>query len=161
MKVNDKLENNENETEARIFVLGPKSRLSPAELLGFIINLRLPLKIKETCFGLIVEGKKTILSDVISKARSLDKNNIFTRVRGFPPGDPRICRATSGGGPRYGFHFLEFEHSLLPYISEALNSIDKLEEIQIKEIEEKKPMNPKKIQKIIEEIIPKKQQEDR
>ena len=115
----------------------------------------MPIKIKETCFGIIVEGKKSIISKITAQIRSLDKNNIFTRMRGFPPGDPRICRATSGGGPRYGFHFLEFEHSLLPYISEALNSIDKKEKIEIKEPKKEIPLNSEKIKKIIEEIIPK------
>lgn len=150
------LEKIDDETEARIYILSPYSRLTPAELLSFVINLRLPLKIKETCFGIIVEGKKTIISKVTSKIRSLDKNNIFTRMRGFPPGDPRICRATSGGGPRYGFHFLEFEHSLLPFISEALNSIDKKEKIEIKEPKKEIPLESEKIKNIIEEIIPKK-----
>ena len=143
------------ENEARIYILSPSSRLTPAELLSFVINLRLPVKIKETCFGLIVEGKKDTISDITNKVRGLDKNNIFSRKRGFPPGDPRICRATTGGGPRYGFHFLEFEHALLPLISEALNSIDKSEQIKIEKEEKKEPIKSEKIQKIINEMIPK------
>ncbi|NVM02708.1 MAG: methanogenesis marker 6 protein [Candidatus Helarchaeota archaeon] len=150
------MDKNNEDIEARIYILGPYSRLTPAELLSYVINLRLPIKIKETCFGIIVEGKKTIISKITSRIRSLDKNNIFTRMRGFPPGDPRICRATSGGGPRYGFHFLEFEHSLLPFISEALNSIDNKEKIEIKEIKKEIPLDAKKIKSIIEEMIPKK-----
>ena len=158
MKVSLKLDENNEEKEARIFILSPSSRLTPAELLSFVINLKLPLKIKETCFGLIVEGKKSIISDVTSKVRSLDKNKIFSKIRGFPPGDPRVCRATSSGGPRYGFHFIEFEHSLLPYITEALNSIDMKEEIKTELIEEEKLLHSQKLQKIIEQILPKKQQ---
>ena len=144
------------ETGARIFILSPNSRLTPAELLSFVINLRLPLKIKETCFGLIIEGRKSTVAEVTSKVRSLDKNNIFSRSRGFPPGDPRICRATTSGGPRYGFHYLEFEHSLLPYISEALNTIDKDEEIEIKEVIEEKPLKSSIIKNIIKKMVPKK-----
>ncbi|MHA1377134.1 MAG: methanogenesis marker 6 protein [Candidatus Helarchaeota archaeon] len=149
--------NDQDETEARIYILSPHSRLTPAELLSFVINLRMPVKIKETCFGLIVEGKISMISEITHKVRSLDKNNIFTRKRGFPPGDPRICRATTCGGPRYGFHFLEFEHSLLPYISKALESIEKAEVIEIKETKQPKPLKAEQIKNIIEEIIPKKQ----
>ena len=48
MKGNLNLDANKDEIEARIFVLSPNSRLTPAELLNYVINLRLPLKIKET-----------------------------------------------------------------------------------------------------------------
>lgn len=151
------MENEQEETEARIYILSPNSRLTPAELLSYVINLRLPVKIKETCFGLIVEGKKSDISEITSKVRTLDKYNIFTRKRGFPPGDPRICRATTGGGPRYGFHFLEFEHSLLPLVSQALEIIEKTEHIEIFQKEEPKPLKTEIIKEIIEKIIPNKQ----
>ncbi|MHA1299547.1 MAG: methanogenesis marker 6 protein [Candidatus Helarchaeota archaeon] len=154
------MSNEKEEIEARIFILSPNSRLTPAELLSYVINLRLPVKIKETCFGLIIEGNKKIISKITSNIRSLDKNNIFSRERGFPPGDPRICRATTGGGPRYGFHFLEFEHSLLPFISEALKSLDETEKIEIEEVKMEELIHADKIKAIIEEIIPKSKKEN-
>lgn len=109
--------------ETRIFVLSPYSNLTPSTLYRYLVSLKLPLKVKETCFGVIVEGEKNILENITKKLREIDSYNIFSKVRAYPPGDSRICRANRGGGPRLGFHFLEFEHQLLPLIGEALKSL--------------------------------------
>jgi len=78
--------------------------------------------IKETCFGLQITGKPNEVKRIIEHIRELDPAHIFTKDRGFPPGDPRRCRANLGGA-RPGFHGHEFELPLLPYISFGLEKI--------------------------------------
>ncbi|BDZ71868.1 hypothetical protein GCM10025861_23850 [Methanobacterium petrolearium] len=63
--------------------------------------------------------------DAVEKIRDLDPSNIFTKDRGFPPGDPRRCRAKRGAA-REGFHQLEKEYELLEYVCDALENPEKV-----------------------------------
>ncbi|MCD1295753.1 methanogenesis marker 6 protein [Methanocella sp. CWC-04] len=81
--------------------------------------------IKETCFGLMVTGKRKDVDYVIMELRKLNPYKIFSKERGFPPGDPRRCRADRGGGPRPGFHQLKCELDILPDISKGLILVDR------------------------------------
>lgn len=82
--------------------------------------------IKENCFGLVIMGKEEDVNRVIAEVRKLDPAHIFVKDRGFPPGDARRCRATLGGA-RPGFHGIEFEMTILPYISNGLEKTDTLD----------------------------------
>jgi putative methanogenesis marker protein 6 len=75
--------------------------------------------VKETCFGLEVTGKPEEVHGIVEKIRALDPAHIFVKDRGFPPGDPRRCRANLGGA-RPGFHGHEFELTLIDRISRGL-----------------------------------------
>ncbi|MDD3407575.1 MAG: methanogenesis marker protein 6, partial [Methanomicrobium sp.] len=44
---------------------------------------------------------------------------IFVKDRGFPPGDPRRCRANLGGA-RPGYYGHEFEMGLIRFVSKGL-----------------------------------------
>ncbi len=129
-------------------VLSPDSSFTPETLARQLISF--PIIVKTTCWGLILSGDPQIIQKAIQKIRPLDPNRIFTKVRGYPPGDPRICRFQRGGGPRPGFHFLEFESALLPLISKALDSQEELSSIPEK-MPEKTPLPAKTLKKIIEE----------
>ncbi len=48
--------------------------------------------------------------------------HIFVKDRGFPPGDPRRCRANLGGA-RPGYFGHEFEMRLIPWISRGLDAL--------------------------------------
>ena len=134
--------------ETRIVVLSPDSRLTPEILAKKIISL--PIIIKVTCWGLILSGDSTIIKKAIKELRPLDPYRIFVKERGYPPGDPRICRFHRGGGARPGFHYLEFESSLLPLISQALLSSPDEIPIPPKPLK-KKPLSTQELKKIIEE----------
>ena len=54
--------------------------------------LDLPLTIKNTCYGSMISGKSEDVYKAIEEIRKLDPNHIFTKERGFAPGDPRRCR---------------------------------------------------------------------
>ena len=131
--------------ETRIVILGPDSRLTPEIIAKEVISL--PIIIKTTCWGLILSGKTDLVQRALQDIRKLDPHHIFTKLRGYPPGDPRICRFQLGGGARPGFHLLEFESSLLPYISKALESPT----LETEAPPEKKPLSIKKLKKILAE----------
>ena len=145
LSANNTLEEKREDTKVtRMIVLGPTSNISQSELVSKLHMLELPLVIKSTCYGAVVNGEETDVMEAIDKIRKLDPSNIFTKDRGFPPGDPRRCRAKRGGA-REGFHQLEKEYELLEYVCEAL---DNPQEVCLVK---KGKINPEEFQKIIQE----------
>ena len=106
----------------------------PSDLVIKIYESKADITVKETCFGLIIEGKRSEVNRVAREIRSLDPNRIFIKERGMPPGSPNRCRAGMGGGVKPGFHQHEIEFSLLPYITEALDEIEKGEMPELKDV---------------------------
>jgi putative methanogenesis marker protein 6 len=109
----------------RMIILGPSANISQTELVRKLHMMELPLTIKSTCYGAVVNGEESVVNKAVEEARKLDYCNVFTKDRGFPPGDPRRCRAKRGGA-REGFHQLEKEFELLGYVSEALKNPKKV-----------------------------------
>ena len=105
----------------RMIILGPKANVSENQLANELHLLNLPLTIKETCYGAMVSGKEEYVLKAIEEIRKIDPSNIFTKDRGFAPGDPRRCRGHRFG-PREGFHQLEKEFEILDYVGEALRN---------------------------------------
>jgi len=81
--------------------------------------------IKETCYGLMVTGKREEVDRVVNEVRKINPTKIFIKERGFPPGDARRCRANRGGGPRPGFHQLKNEIDMLPDIGKGLVLVER------------------------------------
>ncbi|HOX34585.1 MAG TPA: methanogenesis marker 6 protein [Methanoregulaceae archaeon] len=75
--------------------------------------------IKETCFGIAINGEEKEVDALIHKLREIDPDHIFVKDRGVIPGDPNRCRASLGGA-RPGFHGIEYETLVLPYVSAGL-----------------------------------------
>jgi putative methanogenesis marker protein 6 len=145
LSANETLENKHEDTKVtRMIVLGPSSNISQSELVGKLHMLELPLIIKSTCYGAVINGEENDVMEAIEKIRKLDPSNIFTKDRGFPPGDPRRCRAKRGGA-REGFHQLEKEYELLEYVCEALDNPHKVSLVK------KGKINPEEFQKIVQE----------
>lgn len=132
----------------RMIILGPKANVSESEIVNEMHMLGLPLTIKNTCYGAMVSGKKEDVLQAVKEVRKLDPNNIFTKDRGFAPGDPRRCRGHRFG-PREGFHQMEKEFKLLQYVSEALENPEKVS------IEEEKPIDVDEFKKIMNDYIEK------
>jgi putative methanogenesis marker protein 6 len=127
-----------------MIVLGPKAQLSSSELVGKLHMLELPLTIKSTCYGALIHGNEEVVMDAIKKIRDLDPSNIFTKDRGFPPGDPRRCRAKRGAA-REGFHELKKEYELLEYVCDALENPEK---VSLKKPEK---ISPEDFRKVVQE----------
>lgn len=125
--------------ETRVILISPDSVITPEGLKSKILGIvsedtsmaSSDIRVKETCFGALVEGEAEKIRGIVEKVRELDKNGIFSKPRGFPIGDPRICRATRKGGPRLGFHQLELEQELLPMVRAALDKIENEKEKEI------------------------------
>jgi|Deesub1362A_J573_1020465.scaffolds.fasta_scaffold00969_6 putative methanogenesis marker protein 6 len=133
-----------------VVLISPDSHLTPSQAVKQILMLKADITVKETCFGIIMQGKKEILDEVIKELRKLDEYGIFIKERGFKIFDNRICRLVRKKR-RPGFHQIEREYSSLPYIREGLIAYDK----GIISPERIKPKKIKKaeLERIIEEII--------
>ncbi len=113
----------EDGTLTKLVVISSDSIL-PIDAALKIYESEIEITIKETCFGTMVTGPEDVVNRVVKEVVKLDKNHIFVKERGFPPGDDRRCRAGRGGGPRPGFHFLRNEIGILPIIGKALDDFD-------------------------------------
>jgi putative methanogenesis marker protein 6 len=104
--------------------------ITPADLALRAYEISQGVMIKETCFGIVISGKDGEVDRVIAGLRILDPDHIFVKDRGFPPGDPRRCRANLGGA-RPGYNGMEHEMTILPYVSHGLEELKKHDEMTI------------------------------
>jgi putative methanogenesis marker protein 6 len=96
--------------------------ITPADLGIRAYEISKGAMVKETCFGLVINGKEEEVDRIIAELRKVDPDHIFVKDRGFPPGDPRRCRANLGGA-RPGYHGMEHEIAVIPYVSFGLEEI--------------------------------------
>jgi putative methanogenesis marker protein 6 len=106
------------------YVMVESFEITPADLAARGYEISKGVMIKETCFGLVINGKEEEVDRIVAELRKIDPDHIFVKDRGFPPGDARRCRANLGGA-RPGYNGLEFEMSILPYVSHGLEVLDK------------------------------------
>jgi putative methanogenesis marker protein 6 len=134
---------------SRYFAIAPGSGLSPQELVQWLLEHSPPeITIKETCFGAIADGPEEELKELAEKAREEFGPHVFSKVRGYPAGDERVCRRTRGGGPRPGFPQLQREVELLDLIAEGLRAVERGEKIEAKE---RRPVPAERIRELAEE----------
>ena len=98
--------------------------ITPADLAIRGYEISKGVMIKETCFGLVISGKEEEVDRIVEGLRKIDPAHIFVKDRGFPPGDPRRCRANLGGA-RPGYNSMEYEMTLIPYVSHGLEELNK------------------------------------
>ncbi len=101
-----------------MIMIAPTSELTPDQLSRFIHGLGYEITIKETCYGANIEGDKELIRSIVPEVRKLDPNRIFIKVRAYPIGDERRCRAHHGSRP--GFNQMEKEWMDLPFIEAGL-----------------------------------------
>lgn len=140
------------QNEITKYIVISSDKVLPADAAMKIYESEFPVTVKETCFGLIVTGSKEDVLSVVEKIQQMDKNHIFIKDRGFPAGDERRCRASRGGGPRPGFHFLREEVKMLPAIGAALDELEAKESVKEKH-KEKSRLKVSDLEKIIEEEL--------
>jgi len=98
-------------------------KATPDDIVARAYEISEKVMIKETCFGLQVTGQEDDVDLVISHIRELDPSHIFVKDRGFPPGDPRRCRANLGGA-RPGYFGHEYEMGFIRRITTGLERLD-------------------------------------
>jgi putative methanogenesis marker protein 6 len=101
--------------------------VTPADLALRAYEISRGVMIKETCFGIILDGKEDDVNRIIAELRKTDPDHIFVKDRGFPPGDPRRCRANLGGA-RPGYNGMEHEMTIIPYVSHGLKELKNRDE---------------------------------
>jgi len=127
------------ERETRLIVISPDSDLTPDQINRTIHAASKGIRAKETCYGTVIEGRRDDVRAVMKKVRGIEPNAIFSKVRAFPAGDPRRCRAQHGSRP--GFSQIEQEWALLPKIQHGLDCLDRGEKAVEKEPKQKLPVN--------------------
>ena len=129
------------------------TKVLPSDVVVRLYESSADVIIKETCFGIMVSGERSVVDDLLSSIRKMDPYGIFIKERGLSPGEPYRCRATRRGGARPGFHTLETEDKILPHIASALKALDK-GEIPLQR-KRKKKLDTEKLKEIIEKEVPK------
>lgn len=127
----------------------PESDILPSDIAMKIYGSKHDVSVKETCFGVVVNGEEEEIAALVKEIRAMDPSGIFIKDRGFPPGDPRRCRGRRGGGARPGFYMIESESKMLPMISRALASEAEAPAVP----EKKKPLQIKKLEEIVKEEL--------
>jgi putative methanogenesis marker protein 6 len=131
-------------------ITSPESDILPSDIAMKIYGSRHDVNVKETCFGVMINGEEEAINELVKEIRAMDPSGIFVKDRGFPPGDPRRCRGRRGGGARPGFYMIESESKMLPMISRALKSrVEAAEEVP----KEKKPLDIKRLEEIMKEEL--------
>jgi putative methanogenesis marker protein 6 len=108
-------------------VVVESSDVTPADLALRAYEISQGAMIKETCFGIVINGKEDEVDRIITELRKIDSNHIFVKDRGFPPGDPRRCRANLGGA-RPGYNGMEYEMTIIPFVSHGLEELKNRDE---------------------------------
>ncbi len=131
-------------------ITSPESDILPSDIAMKIYGSKYDVNVKETCFGVMINGEEEAITELVKEIRAMDPSGIFVKDRGFPPGDPRRCRGRRGGGARPGFYMIESESKMLPMISRALMSEgEAAEEIP----KAKKPLDIKRLEEIVREEL--------
>jgi putative methanogenesis marker protein 6 len=130
-------------------ITSPESDILPSDIAMKIYGSKYDVSVKETCFGVVVNGEEKEIDALVKEIRAMDPSGIFIKDRGFPPGDPRRCRGRRGGGARPGFYMIESESKMLPMISRALASEAEAPAVP----EKKKPLQIKKLEEIVKEEL--------
>ncbi|MHC1627913.1 MAG: methanogenesis marker 6 protein [Candidatus Nezhaarchaeales archaeon] len=136
-----------------IVMINPSSELSPDQLFNEILSLDINVIVKCTCFGVMVEGEESEVLKALDYVRKKYPYDVFIKLRGYPINDRRVCRAYRGGGPRPGFHQLDAEYRLLPFIADALRSLDMEIEEERKPKPEDKPIKVEELKSVIREVL--------
>jgi len=104
----------------------------PFDIAAMIYESKCDVNVKETCFGVIINGEEGVIKSLAEKIKVLDLPGIFIKNRGSPLGDARRCRGTASsfpnkivalasgrrsGSARPGFYMIEAKSKMLPLIS--------------------------------------------
>jgi putative methanogenesis marker protein 6 len=136
------------QSETRYIVIAPSSSITPDQITRFIHTMAVEVQIKETCFGVIIQGDREVVAKVLTEVRKLDPNRLFSKVRGYPIGDARRCRAEHGSRP--GFTQLEKEWKDLPMIEAGLVCAEK--NGPVCEVQKRKKIPVSEFKKICDEV---------
>lgn len=132
--------------ETRLFMISPDLMVTPDQLVRLVHATGKAATVKETCYGCLVEGPRDKVREILAEVREKYPYEIFSKVRAYPCGDPRRCRAQHGTRP--GYAQLEAEWETLPLIAHGLRNAE--EDLPYELPEEKKQFPVDKFKKVCE-----------
>lgn len=109
------------ERETRLLMISPLSPLTPDQLVRTVHAAGREVTVKETCYGCLVEGRRSDVRAVRDGVREGRDTEVFSKVRAYPCGDPRRCRAHHGTRP--GYSQLETEWAALAHVQRGLEAV--------------------------------------
>jgi putative methanogenesis marker protein 6 len=127
------------ERETRLLMISPKSGLTPDQLSRRIHAMGKSVTVKETCYGCLVEGPRATVREIRDAIREDFPDEVFSKVRAYPAGDPRRCRAQHGTRP--GYAQLEMEWEFLSKVQHGLECIERGEDRADVPVHTKLPVN--------------------
>ena len=68
------------ERETRLFMISPRSMLTPDQLVRMVHAFGAEAIVKETCYGCLVEGPRSLVLDILSKVREKYRNEVFREI---------------------------------------------------------------------------------
>ncbi|AMK13675.1 methanogeneis marker protein 6 [methanogenic archaeon mixed culture ISO4-G1] len=134
------------ERETRLFMISPRSMLTPDQLVRMVHSFGEGPLVKETCYGCLVEAPREQVLEILAKVREQYPNEVFSKIRAYRCSDPRRCRAQHGTRP--GYAQLEEEWELLSKIQYGLEQVEKGARYSPKE--DKKRLDVNEFKKICE-----------
>ncbi|OUJ18107.1 hypothetical protein AMET1_1004 [Methanonatronarchaeum thermophilum] len=138
-------------TTTKMIVLSPDSSLTPSYVSKVLHQLDLSLTVKETCYGVNLEGQEEDVEKAVEEAMKLgSEDEIYIKTRGFPVADHRRCRATEGSRP--GFCQLQNEFKTMSMVKSPPMGPEPEVEKDIEKAKEKrkKKLDPKELIEIFE-----------
>jgi putative methanogenesis marker protein 6 len=142
-------------TETRMIIISPTSGITPEQLMTFASSCNEDVFLKETCYGLLLQGEGDVVRRVVRKIRKISPYALFSKQRGYPIGEKKKCRrgreGGMSGGPRQGFHQLEAECMLLDDIGKALESLEHDE--SGKAVKRNERMDEDTVRSLVSEIL--------
>ena len=117
------------ERETRVVMISPSSTVTPDQLVREMHAMGMGVTAKETCYGMVLEGPRAPVREALAALREKHPYDVFSKVRAYPAGDPRRCRAQHGTRP--GFAQLEAEWEALPMIQHGLMCCDRGEAFEV------------------------------
>ncbi len=132
------------------YVFVESYKTTPDDLAARAHEVAEGVMIKETCFGLQVTGEEEAVDRVVGHIRQVDPSHIYVKDRGFPPGDPRRCRANLGGA-RPGYFGHEYEMGFIRRIARGLEILTETpaEPVSAKTIPETRLLDPRRLRELI------------
>ncbi len=74
--------------------LDPEAGVRASHVLALCYRRHLPLRARETCFGLVLEGERATVRGFMARLKGAFPSGLFLKRRPFAIGDTRVCART-------------------------------------------------------------------
>jgi hypothetical protein len=74
--------------------IDPEAGARASVVIALAYRNHLPIRVKETCFGLMIESEREVIRGFVAILRSTFTSGLYLKRRPFSIGDTRICART-------------------------------------------------------------------